>query len=451
MPLLTFSFLAALAALAGPEGRHRARRVWLLAVPLLALAGFVAVRSSPDLVALNVLACLALAGLLAHGFNGSIALADLKLWELVARPVQGWVLGLWAAPSVARASFDGQRAGALVKAHGGSVVRMGFITVPIVLVFAGLLGSGDPRFAKLLGETFVWFFRLNLSSFFWAGAATFVAAGLLAYALRRHTWAGPESVAPEASPFKLLGPVEGLGLVGALVALFGAFAAVQAQGFFVERAKLIPAEPGIGWGTYTREGFVQLTVAAALTLGLLVLLPAVTRLAGAADRAFRAGSTALVALTLVILGTAANRLFACEEAYGFTLIRVYGHVFVFALGGVLVWRAATLWVQPHRFAAGALACALAGLVGLNVLDPERFIVEKNLARYDAIGQLDLPYLLSLSPDALPALREGLAKRDALQGSLSLACAPRSDLEETGWQAANLARHRARAVPERCAR
>lgn len=79
VPLLALGFLGALGFLAGHEGRHRARRVTPLAVPLLALAGFVAVRSSPDLVTLNVLACLALAGLLAHGFDGTVALADLKL------------------------------------------------------------------------------------------------------------------------------------------------------------------------------------------------------------------------------------------------------------------------------------------------------------------------------------------------------------------------------------
>jgi len=105
---------------------------------------------------------------------------------------------------------------------------------------------------------------------------------------------------------------------------------VQAQSFFVERAKLIPLEPGIGWGTYTREGFVQLMIAAGLTLGLLVVLPALTRLETAsAQRLFQGGSSALIALTLVVLATAANRLLACEEAYGFSVTRVFGHVFAF--------------------------------------------------------------------------------------------------------------------------
>src|SRR5262249_40157160 len=136
---------------------------------------------------------------------------------------------------------------------------------------------------------------------------------------------------------------------------------------------LIPQAPGIGWGTYTREGFEQLSAAASLTLGLLVALPHVARLDGVL-RAFRFGATALVALTLVILATALNRLVACEEAYGYTVTRLFGHVFAFALGAVLVWRALTVWVWQHRFAVGALAAALAWVLALDALNPEAFVI-----------------------------------------------------------------------------
>ena len=84
---------------------------------------FVALRASPELTALNLIACTVLAGLVVHGFSGSLDLANLKLWEIAARPIEGWAKSLWSAATPLKESVDTERAGAFAKTHGGTVLR----------------------------------------------------------------------------------------------------------------------------------------------------------------------------------------------------------------------------------------------------------------------------------------------------------------------------------------
>jgi uncharacterized protein DUF4153 len=55
------------------------------------------------------------------------------------------------------------------------------------------------------------------------------------------------------------------------------------------------------------------------------------------------------------------------------------------------------------------------LLVIAALDPERFVAERNVARYGETGKIDESYLASLSADATPALaalpvRSGLRAR-----------------------------------------
>jgi uncharacterized protein DUF4153 len=150
-----------------------------------------------------------------------------------------------------------------------------------------------------------------------------------------------------------------------------------------------------------------------------------------------------VGLVLVLLASAVQRMALYESAYGYTHLRVYTHVFMLALAGVLVWRVVTLWWRPERFAMGAFVGALLGLVALNVLNPDAFIARDTLTRSSEGESWDASYLMrSLSEDAAPELA---AYVDAApQGAFSseirgVFCRYSAQLREGGWAAFHLAR------------
>jgi hypothetical protein len=386
-PLFVAMALGALGLLSGREGWHGARRVRWLALPIVGFAALAAVRGE-ELTVLNMIACALLAGLLVQGYSGELSIVDLRFWEVPGRALQGWLQALITSPSVISQSVDTRRAASAVRASWWPALKAVLVTVPVLAVFMALLSSGDEAFARVLSHVLSHVTPGNgaLGSAAVVLGSAQAVGGCFAYALRRRTWTEP--AAPSTT--RWLGALEASCVVFSLVALFGLFSAVKLQELFVEHTKLIPSTPGVGWGTYTREGFEQLTVAASLVLALLVALPRIARLDGV-QRSFRLGATALVALTLVILATAVNRLVACEEAYGFTVTRIYGHVFGFALAAVLVWRGVTVWVWRQRFAVGALAGTLGWLLALDAINPAAFVVAKNYARYEQTGRIDRSY------------------------------------------------------------
>jgi hypothetical protein len=88
--------------------------------------------------------------------------------------------------------------------------------------------------------------------------------------------------------------------------------------------------------------------------------------------------------------------------------------------------------------------AVAALLALAVLDPERFIAEQNVARFEAGGGLDIEYLSRLSADAVPAL---MRLPDSPERGCILATIARHNVAEPGedWREANLSRAAARAT------
>jgi hypothetical protein len=94
-----------------------------------------------------------------------------------------------------------------------------------------------------------------------------------------------------------------------------------------------------------------------------------------------------------------------ERAFGYTELRLGSAVFMWILGGLLLWRGVTLWWREERFAAGVLVAAIAWVGALDALHPDALIAQRNLARAETMQQADLGYLISLGEGAAPTLVE----------------------------------------------
>src|SRR5262249_46596008 len=172
---------------------------------------------------------------------------------------------------------------------------------------------------------------------------------------------------------------------------------------------------GVTYADYARSGFFQLLWVSGITLGLLVLFSRISRFA---ERRWRLAFTALalgaIALTLMIDGVAFRRLSLYEEAYGFTMLRLYSHVFAIWLALVFVLLAADiagLWSRRRWFVAATTATALLVLLGLNVASPEALVVDFNTNHAQTAHKIDSGYLGELSSDATQALLQSRSEID----------------------------------------
>jgi hypothetical protein len=313
------------------------------------------------------------------------------------------------------------------------------LAVPLLVVLGALLASADVVFAHLfdlapdlddVGE------HVALIA-----PAAWGMAGLVRLASATPPGTGRQR-------FPLVGAVEATVVLGSLVALFGAFAVTQGVSL-AGGGRHVLETAGLTYAEYARSGFFQLVAVAAITFAVLL---AVDVLTDPADPAVRRRLLVLsevgIALTLVVVATALYRLGLYEHAYGLTMLRFYAAVFVAWVGLALVLLG--VWFGGGRrrawFPAGAVGAGLAGLLLLNLVNPEALVVRRNVALAERTGRFDAYYLLELSDDAIPELVRTLPRLDlATQAEVLAHICTLPASPEGGWAGWNRSERRAIAA------
>lgn len=394
----------------GPAGTPRARWVESAAwgVAVIALLSVGAVRAADWLFALCV-------------FAAAVAAVPAVT---SGRSVRGLLLNALLLPAAAvRATGWAYRSAAAVRQRTVGNLRFGLtltITAVLLLVFGGLLASADAGFARLLGQALP---DVGIDS---AIARLFV-FGIVTLTVLSGVFMllAPASVDPQPRPDgrRTVRVVEWATPVGALVALFSLFVGVQLTVLF-GGASYVLGPDGPDYAEYARSGFGQLVTVTVLTLVVMGVVGWLAPRKAPLERWLLRGLLgALGLLSLVIVASALFRMHTYQEAYGFTRLRVLVSVVELWLGVVfLLVLAAGIRLRAGWLPRMVVATGVAAVLALAVLNPDRFIAEQNIARWQAAApgagtQLDLVYLRGLSADALPVL----------------ICLPAEDREFTVWK------------------
>jgi hypothetical protein len=332
------------------------------------------------------------------------------------------------------------------------VLRGLLIALPVIAVFASLLSSADLIFAKRL-DNFVELFRLeNLPEYIFRGVyiiiLAYALAGIYLYAARKsddEKLLGLESLLMK--PF--FGFTEATVVLGSVIALFAIFVVIQFQYFFGGQANI--TLEGFTYAEYARRGFGELVTVAFFALLLFLGLSAVVKRESVGQHnAFAGLGVVLVLLIAVMLLSAYQRLVLYEQAYGFTRLRTYTHVFLIWLGALLaVVVILDLLKRQRAFAFAALLASIGFAATLSLMNVDAFIARNNIARAERGFTLDVGYLASLSPDAIPALvnlyqSQAVAQATRTEIGAALACinADKTSSRDSDWRAFNLAQWRA---------
>ncbi|MDP9071524.1 MAG: DUF4173 domain-containing protein [Actinomycetota bacterium] len=427
---------AGVALLAGAllaSGRVRNPQAQALVAASVLFGGCLALRTSPGLVALDVAAA---AGLLVAGASlaGGGSALDLSVPAVVNRGVHALAHGLAAASFLLRPL-------ALPSGAGGPTAALAAVrglTLALVLVvpLGLLLASADTVFASFFGG-------FDVGSLAQHGALITVGAWGMAGLLRL---ASARPVPPLPVPARRLPALEATVAVGALVALFVAFAVAQLVSL-TEGGRHVIETAGLTYAEYARSGFFQLLAVSAITLAVLLGLRGVADLSEpVARRRFVVLAQVAAGLTLVIVFVAVRRLELYEHAFGMTMLRLYAQVFALWIGSVFLMLAlllAGVGGDRHRLPSAAAALGLATVLALNALNPEAVVVRHNVEAAARTSRFDAAYLVELSDDSVPALVGALPRLDQDSRRLVLdALCPASETPFRKWLAYNGARDRA---------
>lgn len=405
---------------------HRRRTPWVLASASLAVAlGLLTVlRADEPVGVLGVAAAAALTAVAATDAH--------RLLGMVASGA-AWVLsGVRGLPLLGRTLTALSRRGVW------PVVRTVALSLLALVVFGGLFASADAvlgAWAQRLVPDLGWdSIVLRAFVFVFVGGVTLAGAYLALNppavdvtlprrpARNRWEWAAP---------------------LGVVLAMFALFLAAQGTTLFgghdyVRRAT------GLTYAEYVHRGFGQLTVATALTLVVVALVRRrVDRDRPGDARLGDVLTAVLCLLTLLVVASALWRMALYQQAYGFTVLRVFVDGFELWLG--LLVLATLLSALRPRLGRGlprfALVSGAVFTLGYGLLDPVGFVAGQNIARYHETGRLDLAYLGSLGPDAMPVVAASDLGVDEKSCIRAWARHPAAD-DVLGW---NLGRERGRAA------
>ena len=380
---------------------------WLLVIPILFLAIMSIIRKEPLTSFLNISLALFLMAVLAMTYLGgqwqSFGIADYvaNFFHLIG--------GMLSLPWLISPDEDSQKERTGFKAwlkNAQPAIRGVLLAIPILLIFTALFSSADLVFAKRVTALAANLRLENLPEYIFRGVLILLVgyffSGVILYAAKRSSsllLIGKEKSI--ISPF--LGFTESSIILGGVIALFSAFVLIQFEYFFFGQANI--TQQGFTYSEYARRGFGELVAVAVFCIALIKGLSEISRIDTPTKRkVFTGFTTVLVALVLVILVSAFQRLYLYETAYGFSRSRTYAHVFIIWLGLLLVSVAVMEIIHRQRaFANAALFVLLGFAVSLNLLNVDKFIASNNINRSVQGEQLDISYLSTLSSDAIPTL------------------------------------------------
>ncbi len=380
----------------------RRRDPWTIACAALAVAlgSLIVLRANEGVSVLSVASAGALAAVTATGARRFLGMVGSGA---------AWVLsGIRGLPLLGRTLGSISRHNSLWR-----VVRTVVLSLLALVVFGGLFASADALLgtvAERLIPDLGWdSLTFRAFTFVFVGGIT-LAGCYLALNPPRIDEAIPE-------PKRRASPSEWAVPLGVVLASFTAFLVAQGVSLFGGH-DYVQRTTGLTYAEYVHQGFGQLTVATALMLVVVALVRRKASTESARDRSVLAGMlVALCVLTLCVVASALRRMALYQEAYGYTVLRLWVDGFELWLGIIVLGVLVTV-VRPAlkghlpRF---ALITGAVFTLGYGLLNPDAFVATQNIARYEQTGKLDGYYLRSLGADAVPTVA---AERPA-QGAAGL--------------------------------
>lgn len=354
-----------------------------------------------------------------------------------------------------RASVNAETSPQTSGSHFWPVVRGLLFALPVVIFFASLLASADLVFAARMNALLQIFRLENIQEYIfrliYILVLAYILAGVYLHSAERSTDEQARFGKPLFKPF--LGFIEANIILGSVVLLFLVFVVIQFQYFFGGQTNI--HLDGFTYAEYARHGFGELVGVAFFVILLFLALAGIThRETNQQKKIFSILGMVLLVQVGIMLVSAYQRLVLYEDAYGFTRLRTYTHVF-------MVWVAVLLTIlivldlmeRQRSFALIALLTAFGFAISLVMLNVDVFIVKQNLARYEHGQSLDVGYLASLSTDAVPELAiryeySGNSEQTKDLLGAVLACMQNKQINnqsDSSWQAFNYSKHQAESV------
>lgn len=302
----------------------------------------------------------------------------------------------------------------------GRVILGLIVAFPFVIIFAGLLSSGNHEFGQMLEDLWNKFFSLWFDDF--SQFIEFIGKLIVGFFVGLHivvwnyfSWVKESALAERFSRIKdfddesvkknwdyLVVTV----FLFAINALFGLYVFTQIGYFFGGTENILSDSNNFTYAEYARRGFGELVVVSALSYMILLFVNLKAELVTKFSKiAYRLNATLLGLFTLAIGASAVERILILQDAYGATELRFNAMVWTIGIGVLILSVIVSAWFKNYvRYTSLTLSFVAMGILVFYAAFPtDLYLARANYARFQEQGLIDLPYILNLSDEALPVM------------------------------------------------
>jgi len=311
------------------------------------------------------------------------------------------------------------------------------ISIPFLFIILNLLIEADTQFERLISTLphlisfrAEYFIRLVIILIY-----TFGFFGFMQVLLQNKN-----PIVPKKGSIKPIG-MDGIITLTVLLLInlvYILFIAVQFKYFFSGTL-----EDGFTYAEYARRGFFELLFVTLINLSISIAVITLTKTVyGPLKKAICLAMTVLILSSGVLLVSAIMRISMYEDAYGFTFSRVLAHSFMIFLMVILAYTLVKIWLERVSLFHFYFIASLIYYVGINTTNLDKIVVDKNMARFEATGKIDIHYLNSMSATGILGLMELYEKNPDVPGlkdRLKKSKAERGSMNRNSWQSHNLER------------
>lgn len=208
-----------------------------------------------------------------------------------------------------------------------------------------------------------------------------------------------------------------VGVVLALInSLFLIFVFIQFKYLFGSSSFVL--ENGLGYAEYARKGFFELAWVVGLA-SLLVIAVYRSFVWHGMSKIISALQILLVGQVGVVAVSALKRMYLYQNAYGFTVLRLYVEWSIYLILIVLALTIVSLLfkISFRKFWHANLIVGVLAFTAVATVNVDKMIAKENIDRFlQQEKELDLAYLDSLSTDILPVFNQLLSRENLIKFS-----------------------------------
>ena len=275
------------------------------------------------------------------------------------------------------------------------ILKSLLIVVPVVIVVLMLLSSADQIFGqlfdKLFSFKFSWDFMDELVTRLILFVMLFFYLGSTLHFLKNE-YLKEKRVKKESKEHK---PLTMNMLLTALNIIYLVFDIIQINSLLLHRVST-----GFNYAEYARSGFFQLMIISIINISIILLSKKSKE-----TNFVKIMSIVLVLLTYVIIVSSYFRMSLYEQAYGYTVLRLWVYIILITEGILLLPTIVYILNKNINILGLYLVIGISAYTLNNCVSLDRIIAENNIERYERTGKIDLYYLQNNNYDNLNQLRE----------------------------------------------